>query len=328
MKRSGDITAAAIVLFFGSGLLVLFMLLGIFEAALTQVPPEARYGQFFGLAFYLFFAGSGIATGVGILQLRPWARISMVALSATAICYCALGAVFMALVPSLLREAAPDASPAVGTIILFVGFLFLLVPLGIAIWWLVLFTRQRVALQFVSARAVLPEAVSIPAREEQVPVSIRVIAIAILAFTPFSLLTLPLLLLNHTSINLIWGVLVLGFPTWVYLSARVLVDVVLSIAVLKGKRVALDALIAWFFFFMVNDLLYLISPARNRFLAMIALSRTPSGVSIETMKAFMGAFLMILMCFSLLLCVTVLYFLFTRRAAFRAACAGRPGAAQ
>ncbi|MFZ3243922.1 MAG: hypothetical protein WA185_02515 [Candidatus Acidiferrales bacterium] len=161
MKRSGDVTAAAIVLFFGSGVLVLFVLFGVLGVALTssqlQLPPEARYGQFFGLVFYALSSAWGIATGVGILQLRPWARISMLIMSGVAIFLSVFGALGLAMVPMIMRQT-PDVPLAAMRVVIAVGVAMLLVPIAIAIWWLILFTRKRVIAEFAARGAAGPPA--------------------------------------------------------------------------------------------------------------------------------------------------------------------------
>jgi hypothetical protein len=152
MKRSGDVTAAAIILFFGSGLLVLLMLLAVLGAVTTQMPPEARYGEFLGFGFYVVFAAWGIANGVGLLQLRPWARISMIVMSVGAIFFSFFGAIGLMLVPRIVAQSA-DVPPGAGVVVAIVGTAMLLVPLAIAIWWLVLFTRERVVVEFATGSA-------------------------------------------------------------------------------------------------------------------------------------------------------------------------------
>ena len=70
MKRSGDVTAAAIILFIGSGLLALFGFFGALGAMLAPAPPELHGFQFINVLFNAAVAAWGVATGVGVLQLR------------------------------------------------------------------------------------------------------------------------------------------------------------------------------------------------------------------------------------------------------------------
>lgn len=334
MKRSGDITASAIVLFCGSGLLVLFMLLGILGAALTQLPQAARFGQLMGLAFYAIFAGWGIVTAVGILGLRPWARISIFVMSATAIFFCVCGAVGLMVVPVILRQT-PNAPPGFATIFVVVGIFMLLIPLGIAIWWLVLFTRKRVIVEFasdgVAGLAVQSEAFDASSLSPQfapasmtpqIPLSIRIITALYLVFSAFAVLTVPYSIRLKIP-TLVMGKIVDGWPAWTFLTLLVVVQIVLCVAVLKKRTWALDGLIAVLIFGAVNSAFFAIAPSRtalwNRVLQAESL---PPNVGAVSMESFMNTIMPISISVGIVFALVCLYFLLTRRRAFRTVCSG------
>jgi hypothetical protein len=142
MKRSGDVTAAAMVLLTGTGFLfLLWMIAAIhsFEISLLLGLPAIW----------------GIATGIGILKLRSWARGSMVTLSITVIFLASLVALAGTLGPLLARNQPHTLASSVATVAegMLVG---VPVPFGVAVWWLVLFTRKRVATEFASRGCVAP----------------------------------------------------------------------------------------------------------------------------------------------------------------------------
>jgi hypothetical protein len=354
MKRSGGVTAAAIVLFLGSGLLLLFMLLsflgGLLMSSQLQLPPEARYGQLTGLVFYFVFAAWGIATGVGILQLRPWARISILVMSGVAICFCAFGALGLSLV-SVISRQTPDLPPAAFTVVIGVGVAMLLVPVAIAIWWLVLFTRKRVIAEFLT-RGTAPLAVaaasfeaipatavpqpaaapagisvaSLPAASTpQIPLSVRVIAIFLIVGAAFTLVNLPFMTRLHVP-NFILGILVYRWSAWGLFLCFAILNAGLGAAALLKRSWAVDALIALSSFNVVNTLLLWVSPARGEYIDAVMRQETaglqtlPPGVNPDAISSFVRAIFPIVLGAGLVFAVVILYFLITRRKAYRQAC--------
>lgn len=336
MKRSGDVTASAVILFCGSGLVILTALLMLLAFKTALLPPEQRAVEWTMPIFYALVAAWGIATGIGILQLRPWARISIIVMSAMAIFVAVCGGLGLMLVPFLLKQT-PDVPPAVIKVIVVVWIVALLIPLAIAIWWLVLFTRARVRLEFATRGAaavssaiqgagiapdLAPTFAPAPSTP-QIPTSVLVIAIVFLAGGGFALLGLPFTIRSNMP-NMFLGILIRGWTAWTYLTVFALLQIGLSIAVLKRGAWALDALIAFLLFTAANWTLFTISPSRKAFFDTIMRQQTfPPGVNADAMTSFMNTVLPISMAFGLLLVVVMLYFLFTRRKAYRAACDAR-----
>jgi len=336
MKRSGDVTASAIILFCGSGLMVLMAVGMIVGAAVTPLPPEQRAVQYVVPIFYGLEAAWGIATGVGILQLRPWARISMIVMSAMTIFFTVCGALGMMAVPLLLQQT-PGTPPAAIRVVMFVGLIIMAVPLAIAIWWLVLFTRARVRVEFATrGAAAVPSAApgtavatnfspafaAAPSAPE-IPISVRVIAIMFLVFGGFALLSVPFAIRTRIP-NVMMGILIQGRTAWVYGVVFALVQIGLCVAVLKRRAWALDGLIVVALLGVVNSVLFAISPSRKvLFDTIMQREKLPAGVDANIMSSFMNSMLPISVGIGVLLWAVVLYFFFTRRRAFRAACEAR-----
>lgn len=340
MKRSGDVTAAAIVLFFGSGLIILMAVVMIVGAAMTPLPPEQRAVEFMMPIFYTLLAAWGIATGVGVLQLRPWARISIIVMSGMAVFSSVCGALGIMMVPVLLQQE-PGVPVAAIKVVMFVGLIMAAVPLAIAIWWLILFTRKRVQLEFAArGAAAIPSVVpgATPALDAaptfvpafatapstpQIPISIRVIAMLFLVFGGFTLLSLPFAIRLRLP-TLMLGILVQGRSAWVYGGIFMLAQTGLCIAVLKRRAWALDGLVAFTLLGVANSILFAISPSRKvLFDTIMQREKFPPGMDVSAMASFMNSVLPISMGIGVLLWAVVLYFLFTRREAFRAACKAR-----
>lgn len=153
MKRSVDVTVTAIIFFLpGLTLLLLigYLLLG---AILGPRDPEMVVVGYYGTPFVV----GGVAIGIGLLRLRPWARVSTLTISVLMIVGCVFETLWVFLsesrAPFILLESSFSerlskavVSGGVGKAITFV----------VAIWWTILFTRKRVALQFDSRNTVGP----------------------------------------------------------------------------------------------------------------------------------------------------------------------------
>jgi len=319
---------------------VLMALLMLLAFKATPLPPEQRAVEWTMPIVYALVAAWGIPTGVGILQLRPWARTSIIVMSGMAIVFTVCGALGMMALP-LLFQQEPGVPPAAIQVVMFVGLIIMAVPLAIAIWWLVLFTRRRVRLEFATRGAgVVSSAIpgAAPALDPapgfapafaaapsmpQIPISVRVIAIIFLVFGGFTLLSVPLAIRIRIP-TLMLGILIQGRTAWAYGAVFVLAQIGLCLAVLKRRAWALDGLIAFTLLGVVNSVLFVISPSRKvLFDAIMQREKLPPGMDVNVMTSFMNRMLPISVGIGVLLWVVVLYFLFTRRKAYRAVCEAR-----
>jgi hypothetical protein len=341
MNRSGDVTAAAIVLFFGSALLLLMAAFVPF-AMLIAAPPRsdlsALRGLMFGVAAMYFVGGAwGIVTGVGVIQRRPWGRICMVATGIVGVCFAVFGSAGVIGGP-LMMQHDPRTPPGATVFALASGVMILLVPLAVSIWWLVLFTRRRVTVEF-SAPVALPA--PLPGQEMQrevafqvagqvaqtpIPLSIRVIAYVQIVMASMGLLGLPFFTGSQRPPVLIFGFMATGWASFFYMLILGIVPVILCIAILRRKAWSLDALVVFLFVEIVNLALFLRSPMRPAYNAALQETmndwlshmRIPNAPLPEVGHAVLVQNISFVSC--IVLFVAALYFLFTRRSAFRAAC--------
>src|SRR6266852_1720053 len=164
----------------------------------TQLPRFASAMAQGTLAFFFGLAIIGLFTGVGVLRLRNWARICALVWSGitAAICGCALA--FVAFMPFPTPANAPTPANTM-TVVRIMIALFYGVPVGIAIWWLILFNRKAIAVQFVAPGISSPlDASGFPGEltsssRPPLPLPITVLAVFLL----ISSLSLFLLLLGH-----------------------------------------------------------------------------------------------------------------------------------
>lgn len=129
MQRSVGVTISAIVVLLGS-LPALALNINAVLALMAPCPNcpinDPRASGFLISVVYLLEGAWGITTSIGLLRLRNWARISMI--------------IFAALLPI-------SGFPIL--LIPLLGPLFVVVLLGIAIWWLVFFNLAHVKAQFI-----------------------------------------------------------------------------------------------------------------------------------------------------------------------------------
>jgi hypothetical protein len=153
-KPSTAVTAAAIIAIIGSVFAVLGALMSVFGLFfLAHLPqgPAMPAGVLPLVAAtmicVLAVAVLGIFTGIGLLRLKNWARIS-------ALVWAGISAPFSALIMLvflLIPTPAPPHGPAAPMYFVRVfSLVFYGVPLAIGLWWLVLFNSKAVVAQFAS----------------------------------------------------------------------------------------------------------------------------------------------------------------------------------
>jgi hypothetical protein len=156
------VTAAGVVAIIFSALGVLLGLL--VEVSMVVAPrlrtsegvPGVPPGTFAAVEIFWLFgiavAVFGFFAGIGVLRRHNWARITMLVWGGIMAVLSAISIPVILLVfnslPSTLPNGA-EAGPFMGFLKVFMIF-FYGIPLGIGIWWLVLFTRPRVAAAFTS----------------------------------------------------------------------------------------------------------------------------------------------------------------------------------
>jgi hypothetical protein len=198
MQRSVGVTLSAVLVFFGCGMFLLFAVLLAFT---TQMAPAAsalpilRGALIFDILLDLAFVGWGVASGIGLLQLQQWARISMLVFSGIMIFFCLIP---MAIFP-FIPIPQPAAAPA--NLMFFIRmFLELFYGLFVALgaFWIYFFNRRNVKEQFKGTQAIQAAIPGAPAMEVEPkkPIPIIVLAVLLLVGGCF----LPLMLFLHTPV--------------------------------------------------------------------------------------------------------------------------------
>jgi hypothetical protein len=156
MKRSAGVTASAVIVFIGSAFA---LICGGFEILAFSIVPITQVQLQVGKSFMVFVAvltigagALGLCSGIGILNLRRWARMSILVFSALLLVGCLPAALLMAVMPfpappTSAGDPEMMARVLAGTRIFIVMFYGLLAVLGG--WWLYFFSKRSTKDQFL-----------------------------------------------------------------------------------------------------------------------------------------------------------------------------------
>jgi len=153
-QRSASVTAAAVVAILAGAFLALTCSLGFFGILLIQptanpaLPLPARTALLVMMAIFIAASIYGIITGVALLLLRNWARISILIWAGFFVCFGAIGIPFAFFLPTISPPNAPQLPESSQRLMLWLFLVFYSLPLLVGIWWLILFNRKAVKEQF------------------------------------------------------------------------------------------------------------------------------------------------------------------------------------
>jgi len=159
-KSHPAVTAAGIVaILFGAFGVLMAILLEISlryvshihsEGMGAPMPEAVRTMTNFVWLFILALAVLAIFIGVFILRRRNWARVTILIWGGLMAFFCAITIAIMLFLIPHLPSTMPDGSvaPPLMASVKWVAALIYAVPLAVAIWWLVLFTRKAVVEEF------------------------------------------------------------------------------------------------------------------------------------------------------------------------------------
>jgi hypothetical protein len=253
MKRSAGVTIAAVIALLGSICAGFFAIVSIIAAlflprgndAMKNLPAQGALPMLasiiMGALFEFGFAGWGLATGIGLIRLKPWSRISILIYAGLL----GISVAFMALIFMLLPlPVTPNTAQNFNFIFRFIMASICAVLLFLAVWWLVLFTRKSVVAQFSGPAATATNpAVPIPAGYA-VPAAVtprlrRPLTITLIAwfYLVSALMMIPSGLFNlaqGTPVPFFWTVKE-GRGTLIYLALFTPVMVTAGVSLLKNK---------------------------------------------------------------------------------------------
>ena len=157
MARSTGITVSAVVVIIGSAFTVLCgamilvaSVLVLISSRAADAPVNLRYVLAIEAVLAFGFGGWGLASGIGLIKTKEWARISTLVYAAILVFFCVPSAVVMALVPLPNTPSTNDPNRLVNSMLLVRVGLILLYAMFAALggYWLYFFNTQKVKAQF------------------------------------------------------------------------------------------------------------------------------------------------------------------------------------
>jgi hypothetical protein len=253
MNRPVGVTAAAIVAILAGIFAVLFAAAGAAGPSLGPPPPHAANSPELIYGGAALFAATGVAmivTAVGLLRLRPWARISILVF-ATFMALTGLLAALAILAVPMPADISVDTRNAV-RIIMTVVFA---IPLIIGIWWLFQVNKPATKAAFAARE---------PGSGSLVPASVSVIAwITIIG----GILGVVPLIVRAPAI--LFGVIFTGWPAGIYYAICVALSLYIGKGLLALEERARLAAIGWYAFSLIHMAFLMLVPSfRQRMLAM------------------------------------------------------------
>jgi uncharacterized membrane protein YvlD (DUF360 family) len=327
MKRPAGVTISAVIVFIGSGLTLLSAALMVLAFAVLpaadSTPAFTRGAGLIMSIFMLGLAGWGIATAVNLLQLREWARISMIVFSGLLLAMAVPGLLMMLVIP-LPTPPAPAMPP--GAAMPPMEQLMTAVRIGMAIfyavlallggWWLYLFNSRPIKEHFRGVGAAMPASTweagvlaptEVPGSPKR-PVSITIIAyLALVGACMF-----PILNILHLPLTFL-GFFFTGGKAALIVTGYMSVQLVMAYGLLKLEKWGRSLAIYYFNFAIFNSIISVILPgAQARYEEATAAMQTSMGLP-PTPFQFPIWFSLL---FSLPMIAIQLWFVVTRRQAF------------
>ena len=301
VTRPAGVTASAVVAIIGSMLALGFaglMFATPYLAPPSAQPPPVNLGR---VAFTVglicvALAALGIATGLGLLRMRAWARTSILVFAGIMGGVSLVAGVATTLVPPPTLNAPAGVASTMRWVIAGVYA----VPLLIAVWWLVLFNKQSTRDAFAR--------VALPGEGPSRPPSISIIGwwyviSGVLCVIPAAV-RLPALI--GTMVITGWG----ATAFFVILGA---LNAALGWGVLKLQERARVLMIAWLALSAAYSAYVAIAPGPRQRMRELGQS-LPAGASSPTFDT--TAFIVVMMLVGVVLVVVAIWFLVRNKAAF------------
>lgn len=211
-SASPSVIAAGIVAIIGGAfsafsILASFLFLtlsGFGLPSTTVLTPEMRPILYGTWIFFLLCSIFVVATGIGILRIRKWARIALLVIAG---CMLFFGLIGIGVIFFTIFLAPVEAGVSKAVLAAVLAFIYG-IPILIALWWLILFTRPAITAQFQAAFAFAGPPPAGPSSRSflnnpQCPLPVRIVAwylasfLLVLPFLPFLPFRIPAFYFGH-----------------------------------------------------------------------------------------------------------------------------------
>lgn len=297
--RPTGVTLSAVLLLAIGALLLLGsgLILDLTLAAHQYLTVSAKHVLVFFAMLFLPAATWAITSGVGLVKVKEWARISAVIMGAL-LCFISLVLVAVAAVIPLRQE--PTLAQADLELVRAVAVGIFALPAAAAAWCVFYLTRKNVTSQFQP----LDTSQAMRAR----PISVAIVAWYLLISAIYGIW----FLLVPTP-TFLFSILLTGRAAHLMLVLYGILHIIMAVGLLKLQNWARVTTISYFLFFALNNLVSTLLPGNSdRFRAAMGAYRRALGSSPGRAHAPHWIGLLI----SILLAVAVTWVLVTRKHAF------------
>ena len=339
MQRSAGVTTSAVVVIVGSAFTILcgaMLLLGsaFISKSSSAANVPVNLGSILIVEAIAVFAlgGWGLATGIGLLYLKHWARVSLLIYAGILVFFSLPAAVLMAFIP-LPLPTDPNLPPNFASLMRVGMGLFYGAFAALGGFWLYFFNKRIVKVQFQAVQRIpesaagdsfLGSAIPAPVTTQPArPLSITIIGWFLLlssALSPLFVLINPVMFSGARFPLYFLGFFLFGRSAYLIFFPWMAAQVVAAAGLLKLKRWGLFATIGLQSLVVVNGTLLLSIPGhRARFQQIMETmmatmnARMPQPAPQYDFPVWLGfaaSFPMVLV---------ILWFLITRRGAFTSA---------
>jgi len=339
MSRSTGITVSAVVVIIGSTFTLLcgaMMLLGsvfaINSTHAADAPVNLGYVLIIEAVVTFGFGAWGLASGIGLLKTKEWARISTLVYAAILVFLSVPTALVMALVPLPNTPSVNDPPPINIMLMVRVGGTLVYAMLAaLGGYWLYFFNTQKAKIQFrgqqFSRAAEQAELTGVPSEisgvrfgpeQRATPLSITIIGWYLIIASAFAMLSVVFVntLFARLKMPLFFlGCFLFGPGAYLVLIVWMTVQLVAAVGLLKLKSWSLYTTIALQCLALLNMVMILAIPAnRLRFQEVMESFRFPASgqmyQSIPTFPMWIG------LLGSLPLIAVILFFLISQKKSF------------
>jgi hypothetical protein len=342
MPRSTGITVSAVVVIIGSAftifcgaIILLASILALNSGRAADAPMNLRYILVIEAFVAFGFGGWGLASGIGLIKTKEWARISTLVYAAILVFLSLPSAVTMAMIPLPNMPSADDSNPPFNIMLLVRvgGTLLYAMFAALGGYWLYFFNTQKVKAQFRGQQPSmelgqaqlpgLPSGIS-GARfgpdQRPRPLSITIIGWYLIIASAFATLSVVLVSTLYSRLKLPFfflGFFFFGPSTYLLLLVWMAAQVVAAVGLLKLKSWGLYATIALQCLAILNLVMMVAIPAnRLRFQQILdTLSFSASGMyhPASMFPMWIGVLS------SLPIIVVILFFLISQKKSFNSA---------
>jgi hypothetical protein len=235
------------------------MLVGTAARVSPELPPFLKNMALGMMAFMICLSIFGIVTGIGLIRLRNWARISVLTWGGLSVFFGVFGGAFALFMPLPSEPAVPNMPIGTAQVFRLITLVMYALPAAVGVWWLILFTRKGIKAQFASVSGATGTADFgvLQAQKPRCPVAVLIIAwyfigtAANVVFLPFLPFRFPAIYFGHP------------FQGWMGTSLLILnclLLVVAGVGLLKLKPWSYPFTIALQLFVIASGIITVLSP--------------------------------------------------------------------